>query len=150
MKTIKNLIQLYKQESAQVFDDISDNFTGIGRTYSLTVGGALTAGSVNWGDVTIVHVDDTHIILDADNGGSAVDGGVKLYLNNGGSNFAHITWDESEDTWYFGKNIGGSDTRYKIARLNSVANDAGLPTIGDANAGDIAHTQDADKVYIAV
>ena len=33
-----------------LFDDISDNFTGIGKTYSLTVGGANTASGIGVGN----------------------------------------------------------------------------------------------------
>ena len=37
-------------DTNMVFDDISDNFTGIGRTYSLTVGGANTSSGVGVGN----------------------------------------------------------------------------------------------------
>ena len=33
-----------------LFDDISDNFTGIGKTYSLTVGGANTSSGIGIGN----------------------------------------------------------------------------------------------------
>ena len=33
-----------------LFDDISDNFTGIGKTYSLTVGGANTSSGIGVGN----------------------------------------------------------------------------------------------------
>ena len=36
--------------SNMLFDDISDNFTGIGKTYSLTVGGANTAAGISTGN----------------------------------------------------------------------------------------------------
>ena len=38
-----------------LFDDISDDFTGIGKTYSLTVGGANTASGISTGNGVVIH-----------------------------------------------------------------------------------------------
>ena len=44
-------------DTNQVYDDISDQFTGIGRTFTLTVGGANTAGIGSTGGNGIVVIN---------------------------------------------------------------------------------------------
>ena len=59
-----------------LFDDISDDFTGIGKTYSLTVGGANTTSGIGVG-----------------NGILFINGVFQtpLTLNNTGNNYEFIT-----------------------------------------------------------